>query len=139
MSEYDIIGSRPAPAPIGGLFAGVERTREAIETASARVSDEVGGDDLIQRTTDRLLARCARAGADHFTADNVAVLLDEQGVARDQDTRRRVVSTIIERGRKRLWTPDGYTASQDARRQGRPVTRWRLTPDGIHRGLEAAA
>jgi hypothetical protein len=104
------------------LFAATQARDEAIETADASVSTSLGGDELVGRVTERL-CRAYPVGT-RFTADVLALYLDDAGVARDQSTRRRIVSTIISRGRNKLWTMQGYTVSEDPRRKARPVALW---------------
>ncbi len=102
------------------LFAALEARDEAIERADARVATSVGGDALVGRVTERLVRLAS------FTADDVGVILDEMGVDKDQHTRRRLVGTVVNRGKGKLWTVDGYTTSHDPRRHARPVMRWRV-------------
>jgi hypothetical protein len=111
------------------LFAAVEKRDEAIERADAAVTTAPHGDALVSLVTDKLVGICRKVGTDLFTADDVGILLDQAGVARDQATRRRIVGTIINRGRGKLWVQEGYRQSADPRRNARPVTLWRLTLD----------
>jgi hypothetical protein len=100
------------------MFAALEKRDEAIEVASARVSQEVGGDMLIGKLTERLVK------FPRFTADEVGILCDEMGVPKDLETRRRIVSTCINRSKGKLWTHTGYRTSADPRRNARPVAVW---------------
>ena len=105
------------------LFApvtGAAKRDAALAANDAAVSAGAGGDLLVARVTAHLLDRVT------FTADDVAVLLDEQGVPTDLVTRRRLTSVIVNRGRTKWWTPDGYAPSHDPRRNSRPITRWRV-------------
>lgn len=114
--------------------AGIQRTAEAIERADAAVATAPHGDALIAAVTGRIVAMCRNADHPYFSGDDVAVVLDQMGVARDQATRKRIVSTLINRGKGKLWTADGWMESKDARRHGRPLMRWRLltlTSDGM--------
>lgn len=103
------------------LFAAVEKRDEAVEVADATVTKAVGGDALIGRITERLVRLSS------FTADEVGVLCDEMGVPRDLATRRRIVSTTINRGKGKLWRHTGYRQSADPRRNARPVAVWEVT------------
>lgn len=105
--------------------AGAQRTQDAIERADATIKTAPHGDELVGRVTARLRQMCREASCETFSGDDIAFILDQMGVARDQATRKRVVSTIVNRGRKTLWTPDGWTTSADPRRHGRPLMRWR--------------
>lgn len=104
------------------IFAATQARDEAIEKADARVSSEVGGDALIGRITDRL-CRDYPVGT-RFTMDVVALMLDQYAVPRDQATRRRICSTVVNRGRGKLWQAVGFTTSEDPRRHARPLTLW---------------
>ena len=104
------------------LFAAAEARDEAIERADARVSSERGGDVLVGRVTERL-CRDFPVGST-FTMDVVAAYLDAMGVPHDQATRRRICSTVVNRGRNKLWRTMGYTTSADPRRHARPLTLW---------------
>ena len=103
-----------------GLFAAVQKRDEAIEKADASVKKGKGGDILIGKLTERLLR------LDAFTADDVGLLCDEAGVPKDQDTRRRIVSTTINRSKGKLWTHAGTRNSADPRRNARQVAIWRV-------------
>lgn len=104
-----------------GLFASGEDKRDAALRANdARVSSGRGGDRLVAQVTRQLMDRV------EFTADDVAHLLDEAGVSRDLATRRRLTSVVVNRGKGKLWEPVGYAISQDARRNARPVMRWKV-------------
>lgn len=106
-----------------GLFAPVPATGEAkrdraVEKNTERVRESVGGDALVERVTTALRQR------ERFTADDVAHLLDEMGVAHDLDTRRKLTSVIVNAGRNKWWKGAGYVTSTDPRRNARPVTAW---------------
>lgn len=104
------------------LFTGEEKRDRAIEANDAQVASEVGGDELVKRVTASLVG-----GTQYFTADHIAKLLDEHGVSLDLKTRRKLTSTIINRGRGKYWRRVGYTTSEDPRRNARPITLWELT------------
>lgn len=102
------------------MFAAVQKRDEAIQRADTSVAKGKGGDVLIGRLTERLIR------LDSFTADDVGLLCDEVGVPKDQDTRRRIVSTTINRSKGKLWEHAGYRNSADPRRNARPVAIWRV-------------
>lgn len=102
--------------------AATEKRDEAIETASASVTRSHGGDALIGRITQRIVDDFAVG--ESFTVDVVGAYLDAAGVARDLETRRRLVSTIVNRSKGKLWRHSGYRASADPRRNARPVAVW---------------
>lgn len=104
------------------LFASFEKRDEAIAVADATVRTATGGDALVGRITQRLCDTYATGQT--FSVDAVGHLLDEAGVPRDADTRRRISGTVINRGKGKLWTHGGYTASADPRRNARPVAIW---------------
>ncbi len=105
------------------LFAAIEKRDEAIEVADASVTTAVGGAALVGRITQRIVADFPVG--ETFTVDVVGAYLDAAGVPTDLATRRRVVSTVINRGKGKLWVHSGYTASHDPRRNARPVAVWR--------------
>ena len=123
-TEWDIQRKGRSQTEGLGLFAALEARDEGIERADASVAKSVGGDALVARITQRLVA-----ARQPFTGDDIALMLDEMQVPRDQATRKRIVSTIVNRGRGTLWTMDGWTISTDPRRHGRPVMRWNITPE----------
>lgn len=110
----------------GDIFAAGEAMREAIEVGEARVAEDKTAEALVVQTRARLVERLKRADARRFTADNVGALLDEAGLARDdQATRRRITSTLIDRGRRAgHWSRVGYAPS--ARRKCAPIAVWEL-------------
>ncbi len=114
-------GHAPDCAALLGLFAPVsgEAKRDAAVAANdERVTRERGGDALVERVTDALLALPT------FTADDVARELDAAGVPTDLATRRRLTSVVVNRGKGKLWDAAGYERSHDPRRNARPVVRW---------------
>jgi hypothetical protein len=117
------------------LFAALQKREEAIEAADASVTTAPHGDVLVARVTDALIQQCRAAGSALFTADDVGLLLDVAGVAKDQATRRRIVGTIVNRGKGKLWVQEGYTSSRDPRRNARPVTLWRIILDAGASGV----
>lgn len=104
------------------LFAAVEKRDEAIEVADASVTTAHGGDALIGRITQRIVD--AHPVGSTFSVDDVGLLLDEAGVPRDAETRRRICGTLVNRGKGKLWRHAGYQASHDPRRNARPVAVW---------------
>lgn len=114
------------------LFTAVEKRDEAIERADASVTTAHGGDALIGRITQRIVD--AYPVGSTFSVDAVGRYLDDAGVPRDLATRRRLVSTIVNRGKGKLWRHVGYAASHDPRRNARPVAQWeRLGATGVVR------
>lgn len=114
-------GHAPDCAALLGLFAPVsgEAKRDAAVAANdERVTRERGGDALVERVTDALLALPT------FTADDVAAELDRAGVPTDLATRRRLASVVVNRGKGKLWDAAGYERSHDPRRNSRPILRW---------------
>lgn len=107
------------------LFAATEKRDESIERADASVTRAHGGDALVGRITQRIVDAYPVGTA--FSVDDVGLLLDEAGVARDLETRRRLVSTIVNRSKGKLWTMQGYQSSKDPRRNARPVAVWLRT------------
>lgn len=105
------------------LFAAVEKRNEAVEVADATVTRSHGGDALVGRITQRIVADFPVG--ESFTVDVVGAYLDAAGVPTDLATRRRLVSTIVNRGRGKLWVMEGYRSSADPRRNARPVAVWR--------------
>ena len=105
-----------------GLFAGLEARDEAIEKADSTIKTSVGGDALVARITERIVADFPVGQT--FSVDVVGAYLDAAGVPRDADTRRRVAGTIVNRGKGKLWRHTGYRASTDPRRNARPVAVW---------------
>lgn len=105
------------------FFAALDHRDAAIAEADEAVSRSVGGDELVGRVTDRLVKKyCAGAS---FSVDEVGLILDEMDVPKDGTTRRRIVGTIINRGKDKLWEHAGYTSSRDPRRNARPIAIWR--------------
>lgn len=116
-------GHVPDCAALLGLFAPAPASGEAKRDAAVaandeRVTRERGGDALVERVTTALRQRA------RFTADDVAALLDEMGVAKDLETRRRLASVVVNAGRNKWWRGAGYVQSTDPRRNARPVTAW---------------
>lgn len=105
------------------MFAAIEARDAAIMEADSAVKRGIGGDELIGRITDRIV-KTYLAG-ETFSVDDVGLMLDEAGVPKDAETRRRIAGTIINRGKDRLWQHAGYTTSKDPRRNARPVALWR--------------
>lgn len=87
---------------------------------------------LVERVREAVVTKCVEAGTDYFTADDVAELLDGEGVERTAlAQRRRLVSVVINGGRHQgLWTPSGKVRSSDRRRHGREITLWRRLRSG---------
>jgi hypothetical protein len=105
------------------LFAALHQRDEAIAQADQTVTQSVGGDVLVGRVTDRVTK--TYAAGQTFSVDDLGVILDEMQVPKDLETRRRIVSTIINRGKDKLWVHAGYISSRDPRRNARPVALWR--------------
>lgn len=108
------------------LFAAANAARDAgIAAADATVSGDPEATALVQRVTQQLLNRLYEQGRTEFTADDVGGLLDGLNVATDLPTRRRLVSTIINRGKGTMWKAKGYAPS--VRRHSAPIALWALT------------
>jgi hypothetical protein len=107
------------------LFAQAEAARDAaIAKADASVQRDQQAELVVERVTQILLHRLHEDGRREFTADEVGGLLDALSVATDQSTRRRLVSTIINRGKGKLWRANGWTPS--VRRHSSPIALWQL-------------
>lgn len=107
------------------LFAAADAARDAgIAQADASVARDQHAEALVQRVTRLLLQRLHEAGRTEFTADEIGDLLDTLGVATDLATRKRLVGTIVNRGKDRTWRACGYTKS--VRRHSSPIALWRL-------------
>ena len=124
----DVFRSRK-PAPVNfGLFADrtapteMEAKRDgAIAASQAKVEKDKGGTELIRRVTAKLCEY------EFFTVDDIGPMLDEMGVPLDGATRRRVISAIVNGGRKAgKWAVVQWVTSHDPRRNGRPVMQWRV-------------
>jgi hypothetical protein len=105
------------------FFAALDHRDAAIAEADEAVSRSLGGDELVGRVTDRIMKQW-HAGAT-FSVDDIGIILDEMQVPKDGTTRRRIVGTIINRGKDKLWEHAGYISSRDPRRNARPVAIWR--------------
>lgn len=105
------------------MFAAIAQRDEAIARADSTVARAVGGDELVGRVTNRII-KTYGAGMT-FSVDEVGLMLDDMQVPKDGETRRRITGTIINRGKGKLWTHDGFAVSRDPRRNARPVARWR--------------
>lgn len=107
------------------LFAQANAARdEAIAKADKSVQRDRGAELLVERATQALLNRLHEEGRTQFTADEVGAILDTFGVAADQSTRRRLVGTIINRGRGKMWKANGWT--QSVRRHSAPIALWQM-------------
>lgn len=105
------------------LFDALHRRDEAIARADQTMQESVGGDELVGRVTDRVIK--TYGAGQTFSVDDLGVILDEMQVPKDGTTRRRIVGTIINRGKDKLWQHAGYISSRDPRRNARPVALWR--------------
>ena len=108
------------------FFAALEKRGAAVAKADASVRKSAGGDVVVGRVMDHLMRFYQT-----FTGDDIAALLDEYGIGKDLATRRRLTSTIVNRGRERLWVVDGWETSHDPRRNARPIMRWRVVHDRV--------
>jgi len=104
------------------FFAVLDKREAAIAQADESVRKSAAGDLVVGKVIDMLVRQY-----ETFTGDDIAAMLDEMGVLKDLATRRRLVSTIVNRGRERLWVVDGWQTSHDPRRNARPIMRWRVT------------
>jgi hypothetical protein len=108
------------------LFAAADAARDAgIATADATVSGDPEATALVERVTQQLLNRLHEQDRQQFTADEIGALLDTMQVSTDLATRRRLVSTIINRGKGTMWKATGYAPS--TRRHSAPIALWQLT------------
>lgn len=105
------------------MFAALDARNAAIAEADSAVRRGIGGEELIGRITNRIV-KTYLAG-EIFSVDDVGVMLDDAGVPKDAETRRRIAGTIINRGKDRLWVHAGYMTSKDSRRNARPVAVWK--------------
>ena len=106
------------------LFAQADAARDAaIAQAEASVAGDPVAAHLAQRVTALLMQRLHEENRREFTADEVSGLLDTLGAATDQATRKRLVGTVINRGKGKAWTAVGFTKS--TRRHSAPITVWR--------------
>ena len=104
-------------------MSGDEKRDHALAVNDKAVTDEVGGNDLVDKVTDLVLA----SPTTHFTSDLIASILDDENVPSDLVTRRRITSVIVIRGkRKGYWRSCGYETATDSRRNKRPVTVWEI-------------
>lgn len=107
------------------LFAAADAARdEGIARADSSVRKNPDAEATVRRVTDILLNRMYAEGRREFTADEVGGLLDALGVATDQATRKRLASTIINRGKNKRWRAVGFTRSH--RRHSAPIALWEL-------------
>lgn len=114
------------------LFSAAAARDVGIATAAATVDDNLPEARLVEAITYQLLAQCEDRKTVQFTADDVGDLLDAAGLGRDLAQRRRIVSTVINRGIGRTWYRLGYVQSR--RRHCAPIALWSLfTNDEVAR------
>jgi len=96
-----------------------------IARADQTVADDPFQEAVVAEITEMLIDRLRDIGQLEFTADLVGKLLDEMQIVDDLATRRRLVSTIINRGKGRHWRRIG--SAQSARRHCAEIALWQLT------------
>jgi len=114
---------------IPDLFSMLEAARFERDAGIAQVDQTVTDDPfqsaVVEQITEMLIHRLKDTGRLEFTADLVGVLLDEMQIVDDLSTRRRLASTIINRGKGKHWRRIG--SAQSARRHCAEMALWQLT------------
>lgn len=111
------------------LFTMLETARSERDAGIAQADQTVADDPfqsaVVEQITEMLIDRLKDTGRLEFTADLVGVLLDEMQIVDDLSTRRRLASTIINRGKGKHWRRIG--SAQSARRHCAEIALWQLT------------
>lgn len=111
------------------LFTMLETARSERDAGIAQADQTVQDDPfqaaVVEQITEMLIDRLRDVGRLEFTADLVGVLLDEMRIVDDLATRRRLASTIINRGKGKYWRRIG--SAQSARRHCAEIALWQLT------------
>ncbi len=110
------------------LFSAREIRDAAIARADQTVQDDPFQSAVVEQITEMLIDRLRDVGQLEFTADLVGVLLDEMQIVDDLSTRRRLASTIINRGKGKHWRRIG--SAQSARRHCAEIALWQLNEGG---------
>ena len=121
------------------LFEAMMARDAAIAQADGTVEDSDFETAVVQRVTDDLLANLKASGRVQFTADLVGSILDGLNIVTDLHTRRRLVSTVINRGKGKTWRRIG--SAQSTRRHCAEIALWALNDgtDGMSGDLIAMA
>lgn len=110
------------------LFSARETRDAAIARADQTVQDDPFQSVIVAEVTEMVLARLRDTGRLEFTSDLIGDLLDEMQIVDDLPTRRRLASTVINRGKGRHWRRIG--SAQSARRHCAEIALWQLTEGG---------